>query len=113
MTGWAIYAMVYAGFAFAFAQWHAWVLFAVYGLYFGLTEGAEKAFVTDLVNPGLRGTAFGVFNFAIGIAAFPSSLIMGILWHRQGPAVAFMFGAAMALTATVLIFNVREGGMDA
>ncbi|MDW7682114.1 MAG: MFS transporter, partial [bacterium] len=69
ILGWVIYALVYIGFARASTSWHAWALFAVYGLFFGLTEGTEKAFVADLVKAEQRGTAYGIFNFAIGIGA--------------------------------------------
>lgn len=101
VAGWTLYAAVYLGFAFATAAWQAWALFAVYGLFFGLTEGTEKALVADLVPAARRGTAFGWFNFAIGIAALPASLLFGIVWDRMGPATAFAMGAALAAVATV------------
>ncbi len=107
IMGWVIYAAVYGGFALANQSWHIWVLFAVYGLFFALTEGAEKAWVADLVKPEQRGTAYGVYNFAIGIGALPASVIMGVLWHRLSPMVAFTFGAATALLASVLIVGVK------
>lgn len=108
MAGWAVYALVYAAFAFSSNAWHVWALFAVYGLFFGLTEGTEKAFVSDLVLPQMRGTAFGVFNFAVGIGALPASVMMGVLWHRYSPAAAFLFGAGMAMVASLLLILVRE-----
>jgi len=107
ILGWVIYALVYSGFAMASLTWHAWALFAVYGLFFGLTEGTEKAFVADLVKPEQRGMAYGVFNFAIGIGALPASVIMGILWHRLSPVAAFGFGATMALAASMLMMGLR------
>ena len=63
-AGWILYALVYAGFAFVDAAWQAWVLFFIYGAYFGLTEGVEKALVADLVEPEKRGTAYGFYNLA-------------------------------------------------
>jgi MFS family permease len=102
LGGWAIYAVVYLGFAAAAHPFQIWALFLVYGVYFGLTEGVEKAFVADLVPEHLRGTAYGVFNFAIGVGAFPASAIMGLLWERFGPAVAFTYGAMLALLAAIL-----------
>src|SRR5213075_2733020 len=56
ISGWVIYALVYAGFAFVTAAWQTWVLFIIYGVYFGLTEGVEKAFVADMVAEKNRGT---------------------------------------------------------
>ena len=101
VAGWLLYAAVYFAFALARVEWHAWALFAVYGIYFGLTEGTEKALVADLVPANRRGTAFGWYNLAIGLAALPASLIFGAIWDRAGSPVAFAFGAAIALAAAV------------
>jgi MFS family permease len=101
VSGWALYAVVYFGFAIAWSEWHAWILFAIYGLMFGLTEGATKALVVDLVPASRRGTAFGWFNFAIGIAALPASLLFGVVSDRVSPPAAFMMGAAFAAVATL------------
>jgi MFS family permease len=109
IAGWLLYAAVYFAFGRAQEQWHAWALFAVYGVYFGLTEGVEKALVADLVAPERRGAAFGWYNLAIGIGALPASLLFGAIWDRWGSAFAFDFGALLALAAAVgLAFVVRE-----
>ena len=101
LAGWLLYAAVYFAFGRAHAQWQAWALFAVYGLYFGLTEGVEKALVADLVAPDRRGAAFGWYNLAIGIGALPASLLFGAIWDRWGSTTAFDFGALLALTAAI------------
>ncbi|HKI03483.1 MAG TPA: MFS transporter [Thermoanaerobaculia bacterium] len=101
VAGWLLYAVVYFAFGRATEQWQAWALFAVYGLYFGLTEGVEKALVADLVAPDRRGAAFGWYNLAIGLGALPASLLFGALWDRWGAALAFDFGALLALAAAV------------
>jgi MFS family permease len=107
--GWMVYAAVYLGFAFASATWHAWALFIVYGLYFGMTEGVEKALVADLVPANVRGAAFGWYNLTIGLAALPASLIFGGLWQAYGARVAFVTGAALSLVAAVgLLFVVNH-----
>ncbi|MEW5918540.1 MAG: MFS transporter [Gemmatimonadota bacterium] len=103
ITGWAVYAVVYLAFAQASNAWHVWALFLGYGLYFGLTEGVEKAFVADLVPARLRGTAFGWFNFTLGVAAFPASVIFGALWDARGPALAFGVAAGLAAAASMLL----------
>jgi len=103
VVGWLVYSIIYFGFAYAKTEWHIWTLFALYGIYFGLTEGTEKAFVADLVPSELRGTAYGVYNFAIGIGAFPASVIMGKLWDSFGPTVAFGFGSIISLLAVILL----------
>jgi MFS family permease len=101
--GWLLYAVVYAGFGSATAAWQIWVLFAVYGVYFGMVEGSERALVADMAPPEARGTAFGWYNAAIGIAAFPASVLFGLLWNWYGSSVAFGFGAALALLAAALL----------
>jgi MFS family permease len=111
ITGWGIYALVYAGFAFASTQWHAWALFAGYGLFFALTEATEKALVADLVPRERRGTAFGWFNLTIGLGALPASLIFGVLWDRYGANTAFLFGAGLAALASLAIAIARPSGM--
>src|SRR5205807_2833017 len=97
------YAAVYAGFAFSHAAWQVWALFATYGLYAGLVEGAERALVADLAPADARGTAFGWYNLAVGIGALPASVIAGILWKLSGPAAALGFGAVMALLAAAAL----------
>jgi MFS family permease len=107
VTGWLIFAAVYLAFGRATATWHAWALFAVYGTYFGLTEGVEKALVADLVPADKRGAGFGWYNLAIGLGALPASVIFGAVWDRWGAAAAFEMGAGLsALAAVALIFVV-------
>ncbi len=108
--GWLVYALLYLGFGLAAAAWHIWVLYALYGIYYGTVEGTAKAFVADLVEKEQRGTAYGVYNAAVGIAALPASLIAGVLWQGVGSwqgfgaAAPFLFGATLALIAVVLFF---------
>jgi MFS family permease len=101
VAGWSLFAAVYVAFALATAEWQAWALFAVYGLFFGLTEGVEKALVADLVPAGRRGAAFGWYNLAVGLGALPASLLFGIVWDRFGSSAAFGYGAALALLSSI------------
>lgn len=103
VSGWVLYAAVYAGFAFVDNAFSVWALFLIYGIYFGLVEGAEKALVADLVRPEQRGTAYGLYNLAFGITVFPASLLMGIIWDWKGPATAFIVSAVMGATAAILL----------
>ena len=103
VSGWILYAAVYAGFAYATNQASLWVLFLVYGIYFGLAEGAEKALVADLVRPEQRGTGYGLYNLAFGVTVFPASLLMGMIWDWKGPTVAFLVSAFMGATAALLL----------
>ena len=103
VSGWVLYAAVYGGFAFVNSEAAVWVLFLVYGIYFGLAEGAEKALVADLVRPEQRGTAYGLYNLAFGITVFPASLLMGMIWDWKGPTTAFLISAVMGATAAALL----------
>lgn len=105
LGGWALYALVYLGFAVASVEWHAWALFVVYGLYFGATEGTEKAMVADLVPASRRGTAFGWFNAALGLGALPASVVFGLVWEQFGAEAAFAMGASLAALATLLFVS--------
>jgi len=110
VSGWLLYAAVYFAFAFVSTAREAWILFLIYGIYFGLTEGTEKALVADLVQPERRGTAFGLYNLAFSITVLPASLLMGALWDWRGPVTAFAVSAAVGSTAALLLaLAVRPG----
>lgn len=114
VTGWGVYALAYAGFAVAASEWQIWGLFAVYGLFYGLTEGAEKAYVADLSAPEELGRSFGWFNFMIGIGALPASLFFGLIWQQAGSSFAFLAGASLAAAAALLLLVLpASGGKDA
>lgn len=103
LAGWAIYAAVYLGLAFADAGWQLWALLLLYGLYIGLTEGAAKAMVADYTPADRRGAAFGVFHAAVGLAALPASLLFGVFWATLGARAAFSIGAALAVAAALVL----------
>ncbi len=121
-TGWAIYAFVYISFALlvflspGMQVVATFVLFAVYALFYAFTEGAEKAFVADMVGEEKRGTAFGLFNFSIGLGALPASIIFGFLYSYfdkmfpgYGGTVAFGFGGTIAIVSIILFsLKVKE-----
>jgi MFS family permease len=102
-AGWSVFALVYLGFAAASSAWHVWVLFVVYGLYYGLTEPTEKALVKDLAPPAAQGRAFGWYNFAVGVSAVPAGLITGFVWQSVSPQAALQLGAAVAASASVAL----------
>jgi MFS family permease len=114
--GWAIYSFVYI--SFALLQFFTppvqviftFILFALYALFYAFSEGAEKAFVADLVPEDKRGSAFGMYNFAIGMGALPASLIFGFLYSifdkispGYGGTVAFGFGGTLAIISMLLL----------
>lgn len=109
VLGWLIYALTYLGFALASVSWQIWLLFAFYGVYYGLAEGVARAFVADLVPQEKRGTAYGLFHGIVGITLLPASIIAGWLWQTISPAAPFYFGACLAFLAVVgLLVLIRE-----
>ena len=110
LAGWAVYAAAYLGFAFVQGTLALWGLFAFYALYYGLTEGAERALVADLAPPRMRGKAFGAFHASVGLAALPASVLFGVLWKSFGPRAAFLVGAGVAMLAalSLLVFRASE-----
>lgn len=104
--GWMLYAAVYFGFAVAGVAWEAWALFGVYAVFYAMTEGTEKALVVDLVPSTRKGTALGWYNLAIGLGAFPASLLFGAVWDRAGAEAAFVMGASLALVAAIAMWIV-------
>jgi len=106
LGGWLVYAAVYVGFALIESLPALVATFLAYGLYFGLTEPVEKAWVAELAPAAHRGRAFGVYHGAIGLAALPASLLFGVLWQRFGSGAAFLTGAGLALAASALLLMV-------
>jgi len=106
-TGWLMYAAVYGGFAMASSKSALVMLFLVYGVYYGLTEGVEKAVVADLAPVEARGTAFGAYHAVIGIGALAASLLFGLIWKLAGAPAAFAVGAALALVSAALLSRLR------
>ncbi len=115
--GWLLYAAVYLGFAVARQNWQIWLLYALYGAYYGLTFGTAKAFVADLVPAQLRGTAYGSYNATLGLIDLPASIIAGLLWQYVGAAAPFYFGALLAFVAAAALLlwqpqTVKTSGKD-
>jgi MFS family permease len=107
--GWGVYALIYLGFALAGEAWQVWLLFAGYGIYYGIVEGVARAFVADLVPAEKRGTAYGLYHGVVGLTLLPASLIAGWLWQAYSPEAPFFFGAGMAAIATIgMLLFVKE-----
>lgn len=113
VSGWCVYSLSYLGFGLAGSEWQIWLLFGLYGLFFGLTEGVEKAFLADMAQPALRGAAFGWYNFAVGSGALPASIVFGYIWQRFGSVAPFAFGALLsALSAVLLLVLVTPSALS-
>ena len=110
--GWAIYAAVYLGFASEPGPAILIGWFLLYGAYFAFAEGAEKALVADLTPAQAQGTAFGIYNAALGVGTLTASIVFGLLYERFGAATAFGTGAALAGLAAMLLLAVPIGAAD-
>jgi MFS family permease len=104
--GWIAYALVYAGFGWFDRPAIVIAVFLSYGVYFGLTEGVEKAWIADMAPESVRGTAFGIYNAALGLGSLAASLLFGFVWTRISPEAAFFTGAGLALLATILLATI-------
>jgi len=109
VAGYLFYALVYLGFAVNKSPHNFWVLFGVYGLYIGFTEGVEKALVVDIAPNELRATAIGLHATLVGIGLLPASLFAGLLWKFIGPQAAFYFGSLMGIISSVGFYFVLKG----
>jgi MFS family permease len=109
VLGYFLYAVVYLGFAVNTSMVMFWVLFAVYGMYMGFTEGVEKALVTDISPQDLKATTMGLHATLVGIGLLPASLLAGLLWKFIGPAATFYFGGIMGLVASCGLWFILKG----
>ena len=103
ITGWLIYAAVYAGFAWSRSIEALIGWFLVYSIYAAAVEGSEKALIADLTADAQRATAFGWHAAVQGVGALAAGISFGLIWQYFGAPAAFMTGAALALAATVLL----------
>lgn len=103
LAGWLIYAAVYGLFAVARGAWTPWALMGVYGVFFGLTEGVERALIADLAPEALRGSVYGLYHMTVGFGSLLASVAFGLVWKWRGDRAAFLLGASLALAAAVAL----------
>jgi MFS family permease len=107
LAGWVLYAASYAGLALSRSVAQTVAVIAFYGLYHALSEGAEKALLTQLTPPGTHGRAFGLYHSISGVAALAAGLLFGALWTRSGSPVAFWTAGGMAAGAAAMLVALR------
>jgi MFS family permease len=110
ILGFLVYAIVYYFFG-RFNSINVFIfLFMLYGFYSALTDGSQKAMISDIVSKDLKGTGFGIYHAVLGITLLPASLIAGLLYDKVNSNAPFYFGSVMALIATILmiIFTVLD-----
>ena len=103
ILGFLVYAIVY----YFFGRYNSInifiFLFMLYGFYSALTDGSQKAMISDIVSNDLKGTGFGIYHAVLGITLLPASLIAGLLYDKVNSNAPFYFGSVMALIATILM----------
>jgi MFS family permease len=109
IAGWIVYGISYFGFAFITSVTQAWVIFGIYGLFSGMTEGVKKAYVADLVPKEARGSAYGIHSFLVSFPQLPASLLLGFLWQKVNATVAFSVGASFAVVAGLFLLILIPG----
>jgi len=103
ITGFLLFALIYMGFALSSEVWHVWVLFIFYGVFMGLSEGIQRAYLGSIIPEGLRATGYGIYSTFTGVALLPASIIGGYLWDSLGPQATFYYGSFTGFTSTVLL----------
>ena len=101
ILGWFIYALVYLGFAVSSTIWQIYLLFALYGVYYGIVEGVARAYIADLAPAEKRGTAYGLYHGVVGLTLVAASVIAGLLWDNVNTAAPFYLGAGLAFVAMI------------
>jgi MFS family permease len=107
ILGYLIYTFTCVGFALANSCATFIILFAIYGLSFGLIEGTSRAYASDFVPEDLRGTALGTFHTCISLAVLPGGIIAGIFWNIN-PVFAFIYGASLSILSSLFLIKVNS-----
>jgi MFS family permease len=102
LSGFILFAFVYWGFAVSSEKWHIWGLFLLYGVFMGLTEGIQKAYLSTVIPENLKATGYGIFSSFVGLAVLPASIIGGYLWDKYGPHATFYYGSLTAFASAVI-----------
>lgn len=103
LIGWSALAVSFLALSQITTSTGLWIISVFYGLLMGLSEGAERALISDYAALDERGTAFGWYHLVSGIAAIPAGLLFGVIWHVYSAAVAFMSASLLALLAIALL----------
>lgn len=105
LTSYVFFAVIFLGFAFATSQLHGWLLFLAFGVFVAMNEGVQRAYVATMIKPEIMATGYGIYHTIVGLAALPSAIIGGALWEHFGAQALFLYGAAMALIASLLFIG--------
>ena len=103
LLGWATFSVSFLMLGMVEHSVGLWTVSIFYGLCAGMSEGAERANISDYANPRERGTAFGWYHLMVGISAIPAGLLFGSIWQFQGAPMAFFFAGSLAALSALLL----------
>jgi MFS family permease len=103
ISGWTSYAVIYFLFPYARTLTGFVVLFILYAIPFTLAEGAERAWIADMVPAESRGKSFGLYYLTNGLCVLAGTALFGVIYQTWSPRAAFFTGAALALCAVIAV----------
>ena len=104
LTGYIVFTVLSLGLCFFGGVIYTTISFILFGIFFALIDGTQRAFVSDLAPAEIKGTALGTFHTFTGLAALPAGYIAGMLWSGIGSNATFIFGTAMGVIS-ILAFS--------
>ncbi len=107
VIGFLLFALTSFGLIFANSMPSLLLAFAVYGIFYAMVDGVQRAFVADTAPKHLKATALGLLQTAIALTALPGGLIAGLLWDKFGPNATFIYGGTLSIISLVLFLFVK------
>lgn len=107
-AGYVLFGITSLGLVFTSNIYSILLLFVIYGIFYAMIDGTQRAFVVDLAPEHLKATALGTFHAAIGLVALPGGYIAGLLWDKISPETTFIYGLTLAIISLVLLTFVRD-----
>ena len=107
ITGYLVFAVTSLGMMFTSSIYTILMFFIVYGVFYAMIDGVQRALVVDLAPGNLKATALGTFHTAIGLVALPGGYIAGLLWDKISPGATFTYGFTLAIISIALFMFVK------
>ena len=108
IMGYILFATTAVGLIFTSHFYAILVVFVIYGVFYAMIDGVQRAFVVDLSPPELKATALGTFHTAIGLVALPGGLIAGVIWDKISPEATFIFALILTICSLLLFMFVKN-----
>ncbi len=111
-AGYLLFATISCGLIFTSTMNSLLLFFVVYGVFYAMIDGVQRAFVADLAPGRLKATALGMFHMAIGLAALPGGFVAGLLWDKINPRATFIYGLCLSVISLLLFMFVKKNEED-